>query len=107
MRAGVATEARATRGRAETGSPLRPEALCLRQREAILPVRLRTLIGMLALIALVVIYALVASAVAVTTLAESSAWVHLAFFALSGLLWVLPAMGIIWWMARPGKTAGN
>ena len=68
-----------------------------------LPVRLRKLIGMLLLIALVVIYALVASAVAVTQLAESSAWVHLAFFAVSGVVWVLPAMLIIWWMARPGK----
>ncbi len=63
--------------------------------------RLRSLIGMLLLIALVVIYALVATAVAVTTLAESSAWVHLAFFALSGLVWVVPAMGIVWWMVRP------
>lgn len=107
MRATVATEAHATRGRADTGFPARPDALCLRQMEAALPVRLRKLIGMLALIALVVIYALVASAVAVTTLAESSAWVHLVFFALSGLAWVLPAMGIIWWMARPGKTAEN
>ncbi len=69
-----------------------------------LPVRLRKLIGMLLLIALVVLYALVASAVAVTQLAESSAWVHLAFFAASGLVWVLPAMLIIWWMARPGRN---
>jgi glucan phosphoethanolaminetransferase (alkaline phosphatase superfamily) len=67
------------------------------------PARLRSLIGTLLLIALVAVYALVASAVAVTQLAESSAWVHLAFFAASGLVWVLPAMLIIWWMARPGK----
>lgn len=71
--------------------------------EAIVPARLRSLIGTLLLIALVLVYALVASAVAVTQLAESSAWVHLAFFGISGLVWVLPAMGIIWWMARPEK----
>jgi glucan phosphoethanolaminetransferase (alkaline phosphatase superfamily) len=58
---------------------------------------------MLVLIALVVIYALVASAVAVTQLAESSAWVHLAFFALSGFVWVLPAMLVVSWMVRPEK----
>jgi glucan phosphoethanolaminetransferase (alkaline phosphatase superfamily) len=68
-----------------------------------LPQRLRSLIGMLVLIALVVVYALVASAVAVTQLAESSAWVHLAFFALSGFVWVLPAMLVVSWMVKPEK----
>ena len=70
-----------------------------------MPVRLRKLIGMLLLVILVVVYALVASAVAVTQLAESSAWTHLAFFALSGLVWVLPAMAIVSWMAKPGKSS--
>lgn len=69
-----------------------------------MPARLRSFIGTLLLIALVVVYALVATAVAVTKLAESSAWVHLGFFALSGLLWVLPAMGIVWWMVQPGRS---
>lgn len=68
--------------------------------------RLRSLVGMLMLIVLVVVYALVASAVAVTQLAESSAWVHLAFFALSGLLWVVPGMAIVSWMVRPPRQQG-
>lgn len=68
-----------------------------------MPPRLRSLIGTLLLIVLVVVYALVASAVAVTQLAESSAWTHLAFFAFSGILWVVPAMGIVWWMVRPAR----
>ena len=63
-------------------------------------VRLKKLIGTAILVALVVVYALAATTFASYRLAESSAWVHLAFFALSGLLWVLPAMWLISWMER-------
>ena len=48
--------------------------------------------------ALVIIYAIVATIVAVAQLSESGPLVHLAFFIFSGLLWVLPAMGIIKWL---------
>ena len=41
---------------------------------------------------------LVATTVAVARLGESGPLVHFAFFLLSGLLWILPAMGIIKWM---------
>lgn len=68
-----------------------------------MPVRLRRLIGSILLVALVIVYALVASAVAVARLGDASAWTQLAFFLFSGLLWVLPAMAIVSWMARPGK----
>lgn len=68
-----------------------------------MPPRLKRLIGSLLLVLLVIVYALVATAVAVTQLAQSSGWVHLVFFLLSGLLWILPAMGIIYWMSRPGR----
>lgn len=64
-------------------------------------VRTRKLIGMIALVVLVVIYALVAVAIAVANLAESSNMVHLAYFFFSGLLWIIPAMFIIKWMAKP------
>ena len=68
-----------------------------------MPVRLRKLIGMLALVSLVIVYSLFAMTVAVTRLAEAGAAIHLAFFFVSGLLWVLPAMLIISWMAGPRK----
>lgn len=68
-----------------------------------MPVRLKKLIGTFVLIALVVIYALVATTVAVARLGESSAWVHLAYFLFTGVLWVVPAMGIISWMNKPPK----
>jgi len=63
-----------------------------------MPLRLKKLIGMFLLVALVIIYALVASIFAVAQLSESGPWVHFLFFLLSGLLWVLPAMGIIKWL---------
>lgn len=71
-----------------------------------MPIRLKKLVGTVLLVALVVIYALVASAIAVGRLAESGPVVHLIFFLLSGLLWVLPAMGIIKWMVREPKPRG-
>ncbi|MEO5324326.1 DUF2842 domain-containing protein [Mesorhizobium sp. CC13] len=66
-----------------------------------MPVRVKKLIGTVLLVLLVVIYALVATMVAVAQLAQSGALVHLVFFFLSGLLWVLPAMWIIKWMVKP------
>ncbi|WP_419912681.1 DUF2842 domain-containing protein [Hoeflea sp.] len=66
-----------------------------------MPVRLRKLIGMIALIVLVVLYALIATTVATYRLAESPWWVHLLYFLVTGLLWILPAMFIIRWMERP------
>ncbi len=68
-----------------------------------MPIRLKKLIGTILLVALVIVYALVATMVAVAQLAESGPVVHLAFFFFSGLLWVLPAMGIIKWMMLPPK----
>jgi len=66
-----------------------------------MPIRLKKLIGTVLLVLLVIFYALGATAFAVARLAESSAVVHLLFFLFSGLLWVLPAMLIIKWMAGP------
>jgi hypothetical protein len=65
--------------------------------------RLKKLIGTVLLVALVVIYALVATAVAVARLSESGPVIHLAFFVLTGVLWILPAMGIIKWLMVPPR----
>ena len=61
----------------------------------------RKLIGTFTIVALVIVYALVATAIAAAKLADSSGWVHLAYFALTGLFWIVPAMFIIKWMAKP------
>ncbi|WP_217570389.1 DUF2842 domain-containing protein [Mesorhizobium sp. GbtcB19] len=71
-----------------------------------MPIRLKKLIGTILLVALVVIYALIASAVAVTKLVEYGPVVHLLFFLFSGLLWVLPAMGIIKWLILEPRPKG-
>lgn len=68
-----------------------------------MPIRLKKLIGTILLVALVVIYAMIATTVAVARLAESGPLVHLAFFILTGILWVVPAMGIIKWLMLPPR----
>lgn len=68
-----------------------------------MPLRLKKLIGTLLLVALVIVYAVFATIIAVAQLAKSPAWVHLLYFLFTGVLWVVPAMGIIWWMAQPPR----
>lgn len=68
-----------------------------------MPIRVRKLIGTLLLIALVIVYALAATTIATYRLAESGPLVHLAFFLVGGLVWILPAMLIIKWMVKPRK----
>lgn len=68
-----------------------------------MPIRLKKLIGTILLVALVIVYALVATTVAVAQFAESGPVVHLAFFLFTGILWILPAMGIIKWLMLPPR----
>ncbi len=63
--------------------------------------RLRSFVGTILIIVLVIFYALVATTIATLTLATSPWWVHFLYFLLSGLIWILPAMLIIKWMAGP------
>ena len=60
--------------------------------------RTRKFIGTIALATLAFVYAIVAVTIATYRLADASGWVHLAYFGLSGLLWVVPAMMLIKWM---------
>ena len=70
-----------------------------------MPVRLKKLIGTALLVLLVIVYAVIATIVAVAQLAESGPLVHLAYFFFSGILWVLPAMALIKWMATPPRAS--
>ncbi|MDK1489150.1 DUF2842 domain-containing protein [Sinorhizobium sp. 7-81] len=69
-----------------------------------MPVRLRKLIGTILIIILVVVYALAAVTFASLLLGASPWWVHLLYFFLTGLLWILPAMLIIKWMEKPARN---
>ena len=65
--------------------------------------RIKTLIGSIILVTMMGLYALIAVTVASARLAESSGLVHLAFFAVTGLLWIVPAMGLVSWMMRDNR----
>ena len=74
-----------------------------------MPVRLKKLIGVVVLLALVVVYAVFATAYASLHLADASGIVHLLYFLITGLFWIVPAMFVIRWMEReprPRRTDG-
>ncbi len=66
---------------------------------------LRSFIGTILIIVLVIVYALAATTFASLLLGTAPWWVHFLYFLLTGLLWVLPAMLIIKWMAGPKPRA--
>lgn len=57
------------------------------------------MMGMFLIVVLVIVYALVAVAVATATLANAPWYAHMLYFMFSGVLWIVPAMVIIKWMA--------
>jgi hypothetical protein len=63
-----------------------------------MPVRLRKLVGTVALFALVIVWALVAMALAQAPLIKQNGVVEAVYYVLAGLGWVLPAMPLIRWM---------
>lgn len=70
-----------------------------------MPQRLRKLIGTVLLLALVVFWALMAMAVAQGRVTELSWWLQTVSYVLLGILWVIPAGALIWWMERPDREA--
>ena len=66
-------------------------------------IRVRKLIGTVALIALVTVWALLAMALAQLILPGAGGPVALLYYAVAGLGWVLPAMPLIAWMQRPER----
>jgi hypothetical protein len=72
-----------------------------------MPIRVRKLIGTVALLALVIVWALVAMAVAQPLLASANGLVAALYYVVTGLGWVLPAMPLIKWMSRPDAANGE
>jgi hypothetical protein len=66
-----------------------------------MPIRLRKLIGAVALIALVVSWALLAMAIAQLPAIKANGLVEVIYYVVAGLGWVLPAMPLVKWMSRP------
>ena len=69
-------------------------------------IRTRKLIGAVALLALVMAWALLAMALAQSVLTSINGLVATIYYVVAGLGWVLPAMPIVSWMARPDKAGG-
>ncbi len=67
-------------------------------------IRIRKLIGSVALLVLVTFWALLTMALAQSALTDTNGFVAAIFYVVAGLGWVLPAMPIVSWMVRPDKT---
>jgi len=66
-------------------------------------IRTRKLIGTVALLILVCVWGLLAMALAQSVLTDINGLVAAIFYVIAGLGWVLPAMPLIAWMARPDR----
>ena len=64
-------------------------------------IRTRKLIGTIGLLALVMVWSLLAMALAQSTLTDINGWIATLYYVVAGLGWVLPAMVLVKWMARP------
>jgi hypothetical protein len=73
--------------------------------ENTLPQTVRKLIGAAVLVIFVPVYALVAMTIGAARLPGTSTLTQTAYFAVAGLLWVIPARLLIKWMQRPDPPA--
>jgi hypothetical protein len=64
-------------------------------------IRTRKLIGAVALLLLVSVWALFAMALAQSVLTDINGLLAAVFYVVAGFGWVLPAMPLISWMAKP------
>jgi len=62
--------------------------------------RIRKLIGAVALFALVIVWALVAMAIAQFPPIFNNPWIAGVYYVVVGMGWVLPAMPLVKWMLR-------
>jgi hypothetical protein len=70
-------------------------------------IRTRKLIGTVALILLVTVWALLAMALAQSALTDINGYVAAIYYVVAGLGWVLPAMPLVRWMARPDRPKAD
>jgi hypothetical protein len=64
-------------------------------------IRARKFIGTVALLTLVIVWALLAMALAQSVLTNINGWVAAIYYVVAGLGWIVPAMPLISWMAKP------
>jgi hypothetical protein len=68
-----------------------------------MPIRIRKLIGAVALIVLCLTWALLAMAFAQFPVIKANGLVEVIYYVVAGLGWVLPAMPLVRWMLRPER----
>jgi hypothetical protein len=67
-------------------------------------IRTRKLIGTVALLILVCVWGLLTMALAQSILTDINGFAAALYYVIAGLGWVLPAMPLIKWMARPDRA---
>ena len=68
---------------------------------SVMTIRTRKFFGTIALLMLVVVWSLLGMTAAQMPWLANSGWLQAIFYVVAGIGWVLPAMPIISWMARP------
>jgi hypothetical protein len=68
---------------------------------SLMTIRTRKFLGTIALLLVVVVWSLMGMAIAQAPWLASSGLLQAIFYVVAGIGWVLPAMPIISWMARP------
>jgi hypothetical protein len=69
----------------------------------VMTIRTRKFFGTIALLVLVVVWSLLGMTLAQTPWLAGSGVLQAIFYVVAGLGWVLPAMPIVSWMARPDR----
>ena len=64
---------------------------------------LKRLFGTILLVTFVIVYAFIAMVIGDMTLQQSSTLVRFTYYAIAGLIWVVPAGALITWMYREPK----
>jgi uncharacterized protein DUF2842 len=81
--------------------PARKARTPQRQHNSGMTIRTRKFFGTIALLVLVVVWSLMGMTLAQTQWLANSGLLQAIFYVVAGIGWVLPAMPIISWMARP------
>ena len=72
-----------------------------------MPIRIRKLIGGVALIALVVVWALLAMALAQLPIIKANGFVEVIYYVVAGLGWLVLAMPLVKWMLLGPRSGRN
>ncbi len=70
---------------------------------SVMTIRARKFFGTIALLVLVVVWSMMGMTLAQTRWLASSGLLQAIFYIVAGIGWVLPAMPIVSWMARPDR----